>query len=480
MKILFLTNNARGSYRFFLSLAERFRENGHAVHFASDSRYSIYINHLSTQSFQLHSFHTFLKKYKYKSDILAKYSNFNLNNALFSDFDRAAAYKQVPAYSNSDYDYLKSALLCFFESIVSEHKINAVIYESVTDTFAYYAWFVCQLMGVSYCGLTASRIPGRFTITDDPLAESNDVYNKFIDIIEGKLDIPQSIREFSAKYLDSIDLQIPDYMRSNGLDIVKLLSRSPIRDTIRTWIGALRFCHATSFESFETGNPLQRRLGIARRVIERKCKVPRLKSFYELPNTNDNYILYPLHYHPEASTSVLSPTYISEYEVIRNIAFNLPEGLRLYVKDHLSAHGYPSLKFYSLVRKLPNTTLIGPRENTKALIRRAIAIITLSSTVGYEALIIGKPIFLFGRTFYEFHNNVTRVNDPSKLFYTLKETLKSPPTVTREYNLSFIAAYYMCSFDGTLNITSARDDGTVDKVYNALQRFLTYHGVTNI
>src|SRR5690606_36008536 len=125
-----------------------------------------------------------------------------------------------------------------------------------------------------------------------------------------------------------------------------------------------------------------------------------LQGLYENPPHTEKYILYPLHYHPEASTSVLAGTYLDELAVIKNISFSLPHGVKLYVKDHVSAYGYPSLEFYEKLKNLPNVRLLSPFENTKILIARSCAVITLTSTVGYEALLMGKRVFLYGRVFY--------------------------------------------------------------------------------
>ncbi|MFH3675799.1 capsular biosynthesis protein, partial [Acinetobacter baumannii] len=44
--------------------------------------------------------------------------------------------------------------------------------------------------------------------------------------------------------------------------------------------------------------------------------------------------------------------------------------------------------------------------NIKRLILKSLGVITVNSTAGYEALLLGKPVYLLGRVFYENFNNV--------------------------------------------------------------------------
>jgi len=144
------------------------------------------------------------------------------------------------------------------------------------------------------------------------------------------------------------------------------------------------------------------------RYICSRFKVGLVKRLYQAPVEGEQFLLYPMHFHPESSTSILAGTYLDEYEVIRNIAFSLPEGVRLYVKDHISAWGYPALDFYRRIKRLPNVRLLGPNEPTKQLIKASAGVITLTSTVGYEALLLKTRVFLFGQVFYSHIKHVDR------------------------------------------------------------------------
>jgi capsule polysaccharide modification protein KpsS len=224
--------------------------------------------------------------------------------------------------------------------------------------------------------------------------------------------------------------------------------------SIFAMISYLLFAAKDVYYSHQIGNPLTYSWKMLRRNLLRKIRLRRLNRFFETYSYQDKYYLYPLHFHPESSTSVQAPDYIDELSTIRNIAFSLPFGSYLYVKDHKSAAGYQSPAFYQGIKNLPNVKLLHYNCDTKKLITHAQGIITLTSTVGYEALLLGKPVYLLGRVFYEGHPNCTSIAAPRDLFPLLN---KAPPQAPVDPYLTaaFAEAYYQHTFEGSLD-TSKR------------------------
>jgi len=141
------------------------------------------------------------------------------------------------------------------------------------------------------------------------------------------------------------------------------------------------------------------------------------------------------------------------------------------VKDHISAWGYPTRDFYRRIRRLPNVRLLGPTEPTKQLIKQSAGVITLTSTVGYEALVLKRQVFLFGTVFYGFHQGVTKIGDPARLRTLLEEKLAAPPEWDDQYNLDFVSAYHLATLPGTLNLMlpSAEAAKVAEQVYTQLK-----------
>lgn len=452
MNILLLSNGAPNYHHFFNELAKRFAEDGAEITIAVDSQFSRRENRLEETGFVISEFSSYFVKHHTDANILKRYAEYDLNSALLSDFERAQVYSVWGNNVNVEYyDKLKSALLSFFEEIFEHRNINTVLYENVSNTFAHYALFVAQNKGAVYCGVGGSRLPGRFSITSDPL--NDDAVVKALKLIQtGGIVVDPEIRNWAADYIRNIEKIIPDYMKINGLDQIGLLKKYLRRDRLGQIVSLLKHSFDNRTDAFQVGNPLLSYTNLFVRNVKRRLKIERLKKMYMRSVVGEKFLLYPMHFHPESSTSILAGTYLDEYEVIRNIAFSLPEGHRLYVKDHVSAWGYPSLEFYNKIKRLPNVRLLGPNENTKQLIKESCGVITLTSTVGYEALLLKKRVYLFGRVFYEFHKGVKRIENPGDLRRLIQKSIREPIDWDEEYSNDFVCAYYYSTLPGSCNL----------------------------
>lgn len=471
MNILLLSNWTPGYHNFFNHLAKKLTNEGHTVVVAVDSHFSRFENNLHRFNFKTYEFSSFFKNSNINKSILSKYSQFNLNSALLSDYERAEVYGILPKNRIDYYERLKSALLSFYEKIFNENNIDVVLYENVSNTFAHFAFFASKRNNIKYVGLGMSRLPNRFFVSSDPLADGKQIETIFKKIRTGEIAPTSEVREWSETYLDNIENIVPDYMKTNNLDQLGLIKKYVSNEKIRRLFRTIKFSAADHTHSFQVGNPFVHTMHAVKRNILRRIRVNFIKKYYYEPQNNDNFLLYPLHYHPEASTSILSGAYLNEYEVIRNIAFNLPQGLSLYVKDHMSAYGHPNISFYRRISALPGVKIIKPSANTKDLIKRAQAIVTLTSTVGYEALLLNKPVYLFGNVFYAFHSNVIKIDDPTKIFDIINTT---PHPVDRQYNIDFISSYYLSTNPGLLNFLADHQTSValVEKNYPTLKKIL--------
>lgn len=451
MNILLLSNGAPGYYRFFNKLVQRFHEDGNDVVVAVDSEFSRAENKLDQLGFSIHEFSSFFAQHEINKSILERYAKYNINSALLSDFERAEVYKVWGKRDGKFFEKLKSALLSFFEEIVIKHKVNVVLYENVSNAFAHFAFFVCKEHNIYYCGVGGSRLPGRFSISSDPLNDHVEIEKLTNKIQAGEIVVEPAVKEWCENYLNNIDSITPDYMKSNGLDNTNVFLKYLKLEKFKKIWRAIGHINDDHLHSFQIGNPLNISWQMFKRACARKVKTMLMRRKYDTAKSSEHFLLYPMHFHPESSTSILAGSYLNEYEVIKNIAFNLPQGLVLYVKDHISAWGYPSLGFYEKVLGLPNVRLLAPTAPTKQLIKDSVAVVTLTSTVGYEALLLNKRVFLYGHVFYKFHPGVVQVVNPSGLFELFEFELKRNLDFDKKYNLDFLAGYYLATIKGGLN-----------------------------
>jgi hypothetical protein len=472
MNILVLSNSAPKYFHFFNALATRLATDGARVAIAIDCRFSREESQLDALGLEIHEFSSYFASHQVDRAILRRYADFDLNGALLSDFERAQVYDVWGGGADLEFfDRLKSALLAFHEEIFERHRIDVVLHENVSNTFSHFALFVAQRKGAVYCGVGGSRLPGRFTVTADPLADDS-VAVAFAALRDGRAPAEPALRQWANDYIAQIETIVPDYMKINGLDQVGLLQRYLKAERWKKIRSLLRHAFDSRTEAFQVGNPLRTHFNLFARNVRRRFKVGRVRRLYREPVPGESFLFYPVHFHPEASTSILAGTYLDEYEVIRNIAFSLPEGLRLYVKDHPSAWGYPSLDFYRRLGRLPNVRLLAPDAPTKQLIKASSGVITLTSTVGYEALLLKKRVFLYGRVFYEFHRGVVRIENPAALRALIRSGTEAPVDWDDDYNSDFVCAYHRTTLPGSLNLMQgAREaDAMAARVHAELLR----------
>ena len=153
------------------------------------------------------------------------------------------------------------------------------------------------------------------------------------------------------------------------------------------------------------------------------------------------FFFLPLQVEPEMSLTTQGRGWPSQLALIRLISESLPVDRWLYVKEHpMMSSGVRPLPFYRELLRLPRVRLLDQRLDSYAVIPRAEAVITLGSTAGLEALMLGKPVLLAGRAFYEeFPEGVVRLERFEDLPALLRG-LRSRPPIEEESLAAFTAA----------------------------------------
>jgi hypothetical protein len=150
-----------------------------------------------------------------------------------------------------------------------------------------------------------------------------------------------------------------------------------------------RLTTAVKFFVADRGNPTAippHRVLTGRLQRMARIRLAGVRGVFEKPVSGEQYVLYPLHFQPEASTLVQAPMYLDQLALVQDIARSLPAGHRLYVKEHLSSRGRRPLAYYEQLRSIPSVRLLGPDENTWDLIHNASAVAVITGTMGWEAM----------------------------------------------------------------------------------------------
>lgn len=197
-------------------------------------------------------------------------------------------------------------------------------------------------------------------------------------------------------------------------------------------------------------------------------KIPKEPFFY-----------FPLHFSKDYQIS-FRETFVDQIELIKKIAVSLPHGTKLVVKSH--PHFLGSDYSYSGFKKIknnPGVILAHFNEDSLNLIEKSIGLITINSSAGYEAILLGKPVITFGDEFFSKEGVALKINDLKKLPKILL-TVKNNPGfgIDIDERKKMVYAYHMNAFP--LDVPSNFVDKTLEKhdqemvksKYKQLEKFM--------
>ena len=151
--------------------------------------------------------------------------------------------------------------------------------------------------------------------------------------------------------------------------------------------------------------------------------------------------VFPLHTEPEVSIQILGrPYHKDQIELLRNLAASLPFGMRLLVKEHPRSVGMRSQSFYEKLKQIPNLFFIDQNVNSMKIVKKSKFTAVISSTIGLEAIILGKPVLVLGFPKYGdlFENGIVRCYNLFSLAADIKDVLEKK-SITKKILLVLFA-----------------------------------------
>ncbi|MBM3558488.1 MAG: hypothetical protein FJX53_01040 [Alphaproteobacteria bacterium] len=129
-----------------------------------------------------------------------------------------------------------------------------------------------------------------------------------------------------------------------------------------------------------------------------------------------DFVFHALQEEPEMTLSWQSPESLPQMADVWQLARDLPAGAFLAVKEHIYAVGRRPERFYDQLLEFKNVILVDPLESGIDLMHASKAVATISSTAGFEAAWVGKPVISFGRhNLYNFLDHVFDVEPGAPL-----------------------------------------------------------------
>lgn len=182
------------------------------------------------------------------------------------------------------------------------------------------------------------------------------------------------------------------------------------------------------------------------------------------PDLNQPFVYFPLHLQPEMTTSILGGVFRDQVMAIEVLAAMLPEGWLIYVKENPKQDGrYRGPLFFHRLRRIPQVRMMPSHANTNALTRASGYVATVSGTVAWEALLMGKPALVFGETWMQSLPGITRYRPD------LRHDEVALSAVDHSALELGVGALLAASHDGVLSRHVARQDADHDVDSNAKQ-----------
>lgn len=151
------------------------------------------------------------------------------------------------------------------------------------------------------------------------------------------------------------------------------------------------------------------------------------------PDLNKPYVYLALHFQPERTTCPCGGMFSDQRLVVSLLANTLPEGWVLYVKEHPSQfvktrYGYlaRSPSFYLDIASHKNVRFIKQGTPQFDLIDRSQVVATITGTSGWEALVRGKPAFVFGDAWYQGCQGAYRIRTRENCKDSFKRVIENP------------------------------------------------------
>lgn len=383
-----------------------------------------------------------IDKYKIKGDlkkrlmeIEKKYDIPSLELLLVGDLEHSRM-RREKAYTTM----LKN--FYFWEDYLQKNKIDFII-GGVERFVNMIPQAVCKKHKTQFIAVLAEPLPGRFVISKNVGGHYSCLDKHWAKNKNRKLSKEE--REKAMQFVKSFRQNVDKIPFIAGLFSKPRITTKKIRFFLdRAHIS--RFVEKGKYPYMSVSKGSYRYLLriIRTRVAER---------YYSKFDPSENYVFYPLHDPLDANLLVRAHPYINQLFVIENISRSLPAGYKLYTKEHPGNAGVIPLGELKKITKLPNVSLLSPYENSLKMIQNSACVITINSTVGWEAMLLKKPVINLGRAFYEVSGLTYPLRDLYKLPETIKVALRAN-TVKEETLLRFVSAIQAVTHPGDLVCTT--------------------------
>ena len=355
-------------------------------------------------------------------------------------------------------------LMCYhFKFILNrlqEFKPDFVFQTVTAAMFELMIYKICEYLEIKCVTLVHTRIQDRWAIANNP-------YEKFPHIID---DYKKQLKDsdylnkyiqisnnYVSSFLDHSQPIAPEYSLAhnketaiiNKISFFKFIFYT-VRLSKRNSVRLLKKRFTKSYRHFlKSPNLFDRWYLELKSLLNAKFQLS--NKYWEKFDTDKEYIYFPLHLNPEASTMVLTPYFVDQLMIIEALSKSIPGSMNIVVKEHPTMIGKRPKNYYNKIKSYPNVCLLSPTEDNFELIKKSIFTAVITGTAGWEAILMGKSVLTFGDAIYSPIGLSTKCTDYSLLPGIIRDLIYNNKLIDknkRKHRLvSFVSSVYNNSID---------------------------------
>lgn len=366
------------------------------------------------------------------------------------------------------------SMLRYWLGVLKEYKPDAVIFPNTPHfVYSYVLYKLACYLGIKTIVFYDSRIPGRLIRLDDfkkgcvPLQEE-------MKAMAGKqvflTDLPDDIRQYYEKITAKNLSETPSYvkeLKKKHSFYFWLFNEPRIRQSIRNltiFIKLPRFIIYT----IRNRGPELRRLSILGllNLFRLTPKKEYLRVARSLPDFSGDFIYFPLQVQPEATTVPHGDVFSDQILALETLSFCLPDNWTIYVKEHpmqwlrggssFSSNRYKG--YYKRLSVIPGVKIIPVETNSYPLIDRSRAVVTITGSAAWEAILRGKPAIIFGHPWFQDLPGLLKAHDAGSCKEAIQK-IQEGFNISQSETLKYLACLGRVSIRGFYSPISGKYSG---------------------
>ncbi|MCK5528983.1 MAG: hypothetical protein KAI74_04825 [Kiritimatiellae bacterium] len=358
----------------------------------------------------------------------------------------------------------------FWEKYIKEVK-PAIFIGEVSHFHNYLAWAIGDHSNIQYAHMIPARVPQHCAMGNGPFEHRDMVEYSYRDFQAN--GIPDDLKMKAEEYISAFQNKTE---RASHLQEVKQWYRSPVGSgSLSNFIRDAKRWYSAESKFNYTITPPSLKIKTWILQLARKASMTIQGVFTPPGKTPDTepFVLFGLHLQPESSTLIRGQFFQDMGAVVRNLALSLPAGYRLFVKEHDVMFGRRPKSFYDELKKISNIVLVSPYDSGPLLVRKAAAIATVTGTLGWDAILLGKPAIVMGEPFFANYDGAYHITDMTKLPVALRTALldhNHNPENQKQFVASVMDNILPASMDNLWGLRESNYDNDAAIIAKALMK----------